>query len=77
MKSPLARNKHPVSQWAAEEEKIKQQSIDKGIADAPIIDGCDVSFYIVYRGAGIHRPLGPLKFWPIELSHATSFLSAQ
>ena len=45
MKSPLARNKHPVSQWAVEEEEIKQKSINKGIADAPISDDCDVSIY--------------------------------
>ena len=42
MKSPLSRNKHPVSQWAEEEEIIKQNSIDKGFSDAPI-EACDVS----------------------------------
>ena len=45
MKSPLSRNKHPVSQWAEEEEAIKQNSIDKGFSDAPI-EACDVSFLI-------------------------------
>jgi len=40
MKSPLSRNKHPVSQWAEEEEAIKQNSIDKGFSDAPI-EACD------------------------------------
>ena len=42
MKSPLSRNKHPVSQWAEEEELIKQKSVDKAISDAPIQE-CDVS----------------------------------
>ena len=43
MKSPLSRNKHPISQWAEEEESIKQNSIDKGFSDAPI-EASDVSF---------------------------------
>lgn len=42
--SPLARNKHPVNQWAQEEEEIKQESIERAKEDAPL-KNCDSDPY--------------------------------
>ena len=36
MKSPLARNKEPVNQWAEEDELEKKSLMEKGQEDAPL-----------------------------------------